>query len=78
MKLLKNWWQVLRYAWSSRLIILAAILSGIEVVLPLFVTAIPTGAFAIASFIVTAAALVARLVAQPSLHRKPEDGSNNE
>lgn len=73
MKLLHNWRRVLRDAWSSRLIILAAILSGTEVVLPLFAAAVPTGVFAIASFVVTAAALVARLVAQPSLHRETRD-----
>ena len=75
MKLLSNWKRVLRDAWSSRLILLAAVLSGIEVVLPLFSTAFTVGMFAFASFAVTACALVARLVAQPSLHRKdPEDG----
>lgn len=68
MKLLKNWRRVLRNAWSCRLILLAAFLSGVEVVLPLFAAAFPVGLFALASFAVTAAALVARLVAQPSLH----------
>lgn len=68
MKLLKNWRRVLRNAWSCRLILLAAFLSGVEVVLPLFAAAFPSGLFAFASFVVTAGALVARLVAQPSLH----------
>lgn len=74
MKLLHNWRRVLLCAWSSRLIILAAVLSGIEVVLPLFAAAVPAGYFAIASFAVTALALVARLVAQPKLHEGGQDG----
>ena len=74
MKLLHNWRRVLLCAWSSRLIILAAVLSGIEVVLPLFAAAVPAGYFAIASFAVTALALVARLVAQPKLHEGSQDG----
>lgn len=60
-----NWREVLRYAWSIRLMILAAALSGIEVALP-FIGAlpIPTGIFAALSALTTAGAFVARLVAQ--------------
>ena len=75
MKLLHNWRRVLLCAWSSRLIILAAVLSGVEVVLPLFAAVVPTGTFAIASFAVTALALVARVVAQPTLHQEGQDDS---
>ena len=74
MKLLHNWRRVLLCAWSSRLIVLAAALSGLEVVLPLFAAAMPAGWFAIASFAATAAALVARVVAQPSIHQGESDG----
>ena len=73
MQLLHNWRRILRHAWSSRLIILAAVLSGIEVVLPLFATAMPLGVFAGASFVVTCAALVARVVIQPGLHDEEDD-----
>lgn len=59
-----NWRLVLRYAWSIRLMLLAALLSGAEVALPLFEYSIPTGLFAALSAGVTAAALVARFVAQ--------------
>lgn len=59
-----NWRLVLRYAWSIRLMLLAALLSGAEVALPLFEYSIPTGLFAALSAVVTAAALVARFIAQ--------------
>jgi len=47
-----------------RFIALAAILSGAEAIVPLLSDRIAPGIFALLSFLVTAAALVARLVAQ--------------
>lgn len=73
MKLLPHWWDVLKRAWSIRLMIIAAVLSGIEIALPLLdgVIDIPRGLFAAASGITTAAAFVARLVAQENIpHEK--------
>ncbi|WP_455709960.1 DUF7940 domain-containing protein [Nitratireductor aquimarinus] len=35
MRLIYNWKAVLRYVWSIRCLVLAAVLSGIEVALPL-------------------------------------------
>ena len=69
MKLVANWRAVLRRAWSIRLLILAGVLSGLEVALPLIdgVLPIPTGSFAVLSFLATAGAFVARLVAQSSI-----------
>lgn len=67
MKLIDNWRDVLRKAWSLRLMFLAAILSGVEVVLPFFSEAIPRGLFAVLSFLTVAGAFVARLVAQKGL-----------
>jgi hypothetical protein len=66
MKLLPNWREVFWKAWSVRLIILAAILSAFEVVLPIvqMVVMIPQGWFALASLAITFAAVYARLVAQ--------------
>lgn len=66
MKLYPNWRDILRKAWSVRLMLVAALLSGIEVAVPIFYTAadFPPGVFAAASAMVTAAALVARIVAQ--------------
>ncbi|MCD4511551.1 hypothetical protein LQT97_09900 [Brucella pseudogrignonensis] len=66
MQLVPDWRHVLRKAWSVRLILLAGLLTGIEVALPLLGDAypIPTGLFAILSLVVTMAAFVMRLVSQ--------------
>lgn len=69
MKFIADWKHKAMKLWSIRLGLVAALLSGVEVILPLFVDAIPRGAFAIASFVTTAAAMVARLVSQPALHK---------
>lgn len=68
-KLVWNWRQVLRYAWSIRLILLAGLLSGAEVALPLIhaVAPVPPGIFAALSFLATGGAFVARLVAQETV-----------
>ena len=67
LRLLPDWRRVLRKAWSVRLILLAGLLSGIEAVLPFFIDNVPTRAFRLATFVITVAALVARLVAQEGL-----------
>lgn len=64
MKLIENWRQILRKAWSVKLMILAAVLSGIEVVLPFFSDDLPRGTFAALSGLVVGGAFIARLVAQ--------------
>lgn len=64
MMLVENWRLILRKAWSIRLMLLAGILSGIEVALPFFADAFPHGVFAMLSGTSVAAAFVARLVAQ--------------
>lgn len=66
MRLAANWRRVLRRAWSIRLMIVAGILSGIEVALPLAgdLVPVPVGIFAGLSALTTAGAFVARLVAQ--------------
>lgn len=73
MHLINDFGRVFMKLWSVRLAIVAGVLSGIEVILPLFIDAIPRGAFAIVSFVVTVASIVARAVAQPSIHRKQDD-----
>jgi hypothetical protein len=68
MHLIPNWRAVIRRAWSIRLVLLAAVLSGLEVVLPLLdLDVLPPGLLAGLTFAVTAGAFVARLVAQSSL-----------
>lgn len=64
MKLKSDWKQVLRKAWSVRLIILAGIFTGAEMVVPLFSDALPRNTFAVLSGITTAAALIARVIMQ--------------
>ncbi|MDV2968268.1 hypothetical protein RZ532_19925 [Nitratireductor aquimarinus] len=69
MRLIHNWKAVLRYAWSIRFLVLAAVLSGVEVVLPLVVGVIPipAGIFAALSFVTVAAAFIARIIAQKEI-----------
>lgn len=72
MRLISDWKDVLRKAWSIRLMLLAGALSGAEIALPLaegFVD-MPRGVFAGLSGLATAAAFVARLLAQ-----RDENGS---
>jgi hypothetical protein len=69
MKLLENWRDIIKRAWSMRLMVLAALLSGVEIVLPLFSEALPRGLFAVLSFLAVAGAFVARIVAQKGLEK---------
>ncbi len=64
--LVKNWREIVKRAWSVRLMIVAGLLSGLEVALPIIGGAgtIPAGTFAALSGITVAAAFVARLLAQ--------------
>ena len=66
MKLLPNWRDVLAKAWSIKFMVLAAVMSGIEVVMSILQPSntLPLGVFAALSGVVTSAALVARLLAQ--------------
>ena len=73
MHLINDFGRVFMKLWSVRLAIVAGVLSGIEVILPLFIDAIPRGTFAIASFMVTVASIVARAVAQPAIHKKGDE-----
>lgn len=67
MKLYPNWKEIARRSWSLRFIILAGILSGLEVMLPFFSDEIPRNIFAILSFVAVSAAFIARLVAQKGI-----------
>lgn len=64
MKLYDNWKEILRKAWSIRFLAMAGLLSGAEVILPLFHDDIPKNIFATLSMVFVTAAFVARLVAQ--------------
>ena len=67
MRLTEDWRHVLKHAWSIRFIVLAALLSGVEVVLPMFDDTMPRGVFAVLTLLVTVAAAVARLIPQPKM-----------
>lgn len=67
MKLIPNWRDVFRKAWSIRLAALAALLSGIEIALPFFSDTFPRLVFAGLSFLATVGAFIARFVAQKEL-----------
>ncbi|MER5172677.1 glycoside hydrolase family protein, partial [Thioclava kandeliae] len=78
-KLLPDWREVLLRAWSIRLILLTAVLSGLEVVVSLLdadTLGIPRGAFAALAGIISVAAMVARLVQQSGIWS--EDVVNDE
>lgn len=64
MKLYENWREIVKKAWSIRLIVLAGMLTGCEVMLPIVSSTIPAGMFAGLSFVATTAAFIARLIAQ--------------
>lgn len=67
--LVQNWRQVLKRAWSVRLMIIAAVLSGLEVALPLIIgfVEIPPGVFAALSGLTVAGAFTARLLVQKGM-----------
>ena len=63
-RLISDWRRVLRKAWSIRLAAVAALLTGCEVVLPLYSDDIPRSLFAGLTFFFVIGAMIARLVAQ--------------
>ena len=67
MRLDAEWRRIVKKAWSFRLVLLAAVLSGLEIVLPYMVDKVPNGVFITLSFVVTVAALIARVIAQPKI-----------
>lgn len=77
MNLVSNWRRVLKRAWSIRLMILAGLLSGIEVILSLPDIAErldwPQGLFAAASGLTTMAAFIARLIAQGNVNEADDE-----
>jgi polyferredoxin len=68
-KVLWNWRQILRRAWSIRLILLAGMFSGLEVAFAVFADnpPIPRGVFASLSGLTTMIALIARIIAQKDI-----------
>jgi len=67
MTLIPDWRLILKKAWSIRLIALAAVLSGAEVVLPMFGDMFSRGIFAGLIFAVVIGAMIARVCAQKDM-----------
>ncbi|PVB61593.1 hypothetical protein [Labrenzia sp. 011] len=67
MKLIVEWRQVLKRAWSVRLMVLAALLSGAEVALPFLGDLLEPGILAALSALATAGAFAARILAQKDM-----------
>lgn len=70
MNLIPDWKRIIRRAWSVRLVMLSGVLAGAEVVLPLFVDAMPRNVFALLSMAAAVGGTVARVVAQPKMERR--------
>lgn len=70
MQLVSDWKRILQRAWSIRLMVLAAILSGAEVAMPYLdgYVDIPPRLFALLSGLTVSAAFIARIVAQRSIN----------
>jgi len=69
MRIGRKWRSVLTRAWSVRLMILAAILSGAETAITLAgnFLGLPAGLFALLAFLATCAAFIARFIAQKDI-----------
>ncbi|PAT41969.1 hypothetical protein [Vandammella animalimorsus] len=67
--LIDDWRKVARRAWSFRFSLLAAVFTAAEVVVPLFGDMLPRGLFVLLAFSASIGAAIARLVAQPEMHR---------
>lgn len=66
-ELIEDWDIVAKKAWSSRLIIVAGILSALEFIIPFIAPTAPSGLFAAGAFFVSIGAFIARFVAQPKM-----------
>lgn len=64
MKLYDNWREILRRAWSVRIALALAVVSGMNAALPVFADVLPREVFAVLTFGGAMAIVVARLVYQ--------------
>jgi hypothetical protein len=70
MNLISEWKHVLRHAWSFRFSVLSAINGLLEIVLPIYVDALPRGIFAGLSVLSAGCGAIARVVDQPKMERR--------
>jgi hypothetical protein len=67
MKLDRQWALIVKRAWSIKFIILAGLLTAVEVILPLFQDNIPKHIFAVLTLAAVAGAFISRIVVQKDL-----------
>lgn len=67
MKLIDDWRAILKKAWSVRLMIIATLMSGIEMVLPFYASDFSRAVFSWLTLVAVMGAFVARFVAQRGL-----------
>lgn len=70
MRLSAEWKLLMRRAWSFRLIVLSGLLSGAEVILPLFIDTMPRNVFSVAALCAAVGGAFARIIAQPKMDRR--------
>lgn len=68
--LLPEWKDVAKKSWAFWLAIITGLLSAAEVILPMYVDAMPRGRFATLSMVTAVMSAVARLIYQKSLNDK--------
>lgn len=73
LRLVAGWKDILKKAWSVRLLILAGLLSSAEILLSLNPEVLPPATFAVVNILVVIAAIVARVAAQKDLQETAED-----
>lgn len=76
MKLRKNWKTIIKKAWSVRILLLAGLLTTLEVILPHFSDIIPHAVFAGLNGALVGSAFVARLVAQKEIDDDDDETGN--
>ena len=69
LSLLPDWQQLVKKAWSIRLMTLAFLLTAVEVILPFFNEDLPRNLFATLSGISVAGAFIARLLVQQEANK---------
>lgn len=76
MNLIHEWKWLARRAWSIRFAVLSAVLSGCEVILPLFVDTMQRSVFAVLAMLAAIGAGVARVMVQPEMDRRSKPRPN--
>lgn len=64
MKLSSNWRLILRKAWSVRFVVLSAVFSAAQLVIPVYGDVLPRDVFALLSALACAGAIIARVITQ--------------